>query len=135
MKGNNWDLIKQLELINSYIQDECSEYVFYKPKSNMRIFCRIKNASDTLFNNALRLIRNQYPIIKSSSSLTLEQTQKLMFQMYKLLLSTDFPAIIEDKIKKLMHDDFGLNPNELLKDYPSANETYIETYRLLHGTN
>ncbi|MBR1374424.1 hypothetical protein IJ556_08265 [bacterium] len=134
MKGNNWDLIKQLELINSYIQDECSEYVFYKPKSNMRIFCRIKNASDILFNNALRLIRNQYPIIKSSS-LTLVQTQQLMFQMYKLLLANDFPAVIEDKIKKLMQNDFALNPDELLKDYPSANEAYIQNYRLLHGTN
>jgi len=111
--------IEQIEMINEYIEDECQEYLYYAPNINKKIFERIKNASSTLLNNAMRLLRNQTPIIESEKGLlNLENTAKLMFKIYQELKTTDFPIIKENKIKNIIQEEFHLNPNNLLLPYP-----------------
>lgn len=124
MIKNALKTIEQIEMINEYIEDECQEYLFYTPGANRRIFERIKNASDMLLNNAMRVLRNQSPIIATKqSNLNLENTKNLMFKMYQELKTSDFPIIKENKIRKMMQDEFQLNPNELLLTYPKLTNT------------
>jgi len=112
-------IIEQIEMLNESIEDECQEYLFYTPGANRRIYERIKNASDMLLNNAMRLVRAQSPIIKpKQGELSLESTRNLMFKIYKELMSSDFPIIRENRIKKIMQEEFYLNPDELLLTYP-----------------
>ena len=134
MKQNNWKFIQQLEFIDNCIKDECEGYLFYRPKSNSDIFDRIRNASNMLLNNALRMMRNQQPIIKSCpQALTLEQTKDLMFKIYKNIMAPEFPVIIENKIKKMMATEFLLNPDELLKNTPSIETEYVKNLAILNG--
>ena len=63
MQNNNLNLIKQIELINEYISDECQEYIYYAPKGSSNIYEKILNATGTLVNNAMRLLRNQKPLL------------------------------------------------------------------------
>lgn len=119
MINNALKTIEQIEMIKEYIEDECQEYIFYTPGANRRIYERIKNASDILLNNAMRILRNQTPIITTQQkTLNLENTKKLMFKMYKVLMTSDFPIIKENKIRKIMQEEFHLNSNELLLTYP-----------------
>ena len=119
MIQNTLKTIEQLEMLNECIEDECQEYLFYTPGANRRIYERIKNASDMLLNNAMRLVRAQSPIIKpKQGELSLESTRNLMFKIYKELMSSDFPIIRENRIKKIMQEEFYLNPDELLLTYP-----------------
>ncbi len=131
---DNWGLIKQIELIDEYITDECQEYLYYLPKNNIHIFERIKNASTILVNNAARILRNQTPLIKTkNNSLTLEQIRDLMMKMYKIILTNDCPVIKEDKIKKIIEDEFFIKASDLLQQNPSRETEYIKNRLLLNG--
>lgn len=131
MRQDNLCLIKQIELINDCILEECQENLFYAPKSNSDVFERIRNASLILLNNAMRLLRNQSPLIKSETMpLTLEETKELMLKMYKIVMVSDFPIIKENKIKKIMENEFKLNSSELLSSNPS-DETEEKRVRIL----
>ena len=134
MRQDNLCLIRQIELINDYIDEECQENLFYTPRGNSRVFEHIRNASLILLNNAMRLIRNQTPMIKSKvEPLTLQRTKELMFRMYQITQLTDFPIIKENKIKKLMEDEYTINADELLKDNPSNDAEEIKIRLLLNG--
>jgi len=128
MITNTLKTIEQLEMLNEYIEDECQEYLFYTPGANRRTFERIKNASDKLLNNAMRIIRNQSPIIKAEQgNFNLESTKNLMFKMYKELMTSDFPIIKENKIRDIMQKEFYLKPDELLITYPKlTNNPFLE---------
>lgn len=134
MRQDNLCLIRQIELINDYILEECQENLFYAPRSNSCVFERIRNASMMLLNNATRLLRNQSPLIKSKAApLTLEKTKELMFKMYKIIMISDFPIIKENKIKKVMENEFAVNPNELLLENPSDEIEEKKVHIILNG--
>lgn len=131
---NYWNLIEQIELINDYIDEECQEYLYYLPQSNRCVFERIRNASMMLLNNAMRLLRNQTPIIKSATKpLTIERTKELMLKIYQTMIISEFPIIKENKIKKLMKEEFAVNPEELLRVNPPANKEEERIKILLNG--
>jgi len=133
MKEDKLIIIKQIELINDYINDECQEHLFYLPRSNSMVFERIRNASFTLLNNAMRILRNQKPIIKQSEGiLTLEKTRELMLKMYKILLTEDFPIKKENKIRTLIKDEFNINPTDILVSNPNDDQEEKKTWQLLH---
>ena len=135
MPQDNLILIKQIEFINECISDECQENMFYTPRANGLISERIRNASLLLLNNAMRLIRNQSPIIKSEKPLTLTQTKDLMFKIYQIMLSADFLITKENKIRSIMQNDYTLNPNDLLQPNPSFYTEELKTLYLLSGNS
>lgn len=136
MKTDNWALIKQIEFIKEAIEDECQEYLYYQPYTNKCIYERIKNASSTLLYNALRLFRNQTPLIKTQTgSLTIENTKDLLFKMYQIMLTTDFPIHKENKIKTIMYKEFALNSEDLLQTTPTIEQEYFKNLAILNGKN
>ena len=135
MKTNNWTLIEQIEFIKESIEDECQEYLYYQPHSNKCIYERIKNASTSLLYNALRIFRNQTPLIKTQTKtpLTIERTKDLMFKIYQTLLTTDFPVHKENRIRTIMHNEFALDPEELLQLNPTMEQEYFKNLAILSG--
>ena len=133
MKDDKWQIIQQIQFIQESIEDECQEYLYYVPHANKCIYERIKNASVTLLHNALRLFRNQTPIIKTKAvPLTIERTRDLMFKIYQTILTPDFPVHKEDTIKAVMRGEFLLNPNELLQLYPTNEKEYYKNLSVLN---
>jgi len=134
MKPNSLNQIKQMELIKDYITEECQEYIYYKPASCSRTFQKIKNATFIIFNNAMRILRNQTPIIKTKKDvLTIEQSKNLMFKIYQIVSTTDFPVKKEEKIKEVMEKEFFINSTDLLKTMPPEEEEYRRVKAILHG--
>ena len=133
MQQNNLILIKQIEFINECIDEECQEDLYYTPRANSLIAERIRNASLLLLNNAMRLLRNQTPIIKSAKPFTIIDTKDLMLKIYQIMLSADFLVIKENKIRNIMQNDYVLNPSELLQPNPSFYTEEQKTLKLLHG--
>ena len=129
MKNDNLNLIKQIELINEYIFDECQEYLYYAPRGNSNIFEKITNASTTLINGAMRLLRNQKPLLydKNSIPLTVEQIKNIMFKIYQVIITSEIPIKKETILRKIMKDDFALNPDDLLQTNPSMEK---EEYKI-----
>ena len=66
--NNKWSLIEQISYLQEAIEDECQEYLYYLPHANRCIYERIKNASTSLLHNALRIFRNQTPLIKTKKT-------------------------------------------------------------------
>jgi hypothetical protein len=131
---NNWKIIEQMELINGYINDECQEYLYYSPAINRRIYEKINNASERILNNALRIVRNQKPLIKADNGfLSIENSRNLLFDIYKITLSIDFPIIKERKIKKIIQDKFLINPDDILYNSPSRDIEELKNQRILNG--
>ena len=135
MPQDNLILIKQIEFINECISDECRENLFYTPRVNSLISERIRNAALMLLNNAMRLLRNQSPIIKSEKTLTLTQTKDLMFKIYQIMLTADFLITKENKIRNIMQNEYALNPSELLQPNPSFAQDELKNFKLLHGNS
>ena len=135
MQQNNLILIKQIEFINECIDEECQEDLYYTPRANSLIAERIRNASLLLINNAMRLLRNQSPIIKSKTPFTVANTKDLMLKIYQIMLSADFLVIKENKIRKIMQNDYTLNPDELLQQNPSFYTEEFKNLKLLHGNS
>ena len=134
MQHNNLILIKQIEFINDCINEECQENLFYTPKANRLTSERIRNASLLLLNNAMRILRNQTPMIKAEKQpLTIQKTKDLMLKIYQIMLSLDFPIIKENKIRKIMQNEFDLNPNDLLQPNPSFAQEELKNLKLLNG--
>jgi len=135
MQQDNLILIKQIEFINECIDEECQENLYYTPRANSLIAERIRNASLMLLNNAMRLLRNQSPIIKSAKPLTIADTKDLMLKMYQIMLSADFLVTKENIIRKMMQNDYTLNPLELLQSNPSFYTEELKNLKLLHGNS
>lgn len=135
MQQDNLILIKQIEFINECIDEECQENLYYTPRANSLIAERIRNGSLLLLNNAMRLLRNQTPIIKSAKPFTIIDTKDLMLKMYQIMLSADFLVIKENKIRRIMQNDYTLNPSELLQPNPSFYTEEFKNLKLLHGSS
>lgn len=136
MQNNNLNLIKQIELINEYISDECQEYIYYAPKGSSNIYEKILNATGTLVNNAMRLLRNQKPLLydKNAKPLTIEQTKNIMFKIYQVVLTAEIPVKKENILRKILKEDFAVNPDNLLQPNPSLErEEYKIAMLLNHG--
>lgn len=135
MSKSNWNIIKQIELLNEYITDECSEYLYYQPRYNGKIFEKIKNASTMLLNNSMRLVRNQKALIykEDKKELTIEETKEILFKMYQIIIQPEMPINKEDKIKKMMRDNYNLNSDKLLQNNPPIALQEIRNRLLLNG--
>jgi len=135
MKLNNkWSLIEQIDYLHESIEDECQEYLYYLPHANRCIYERINNASTFLLHNALRIFRNQKPLIKTNKAfLTIENTKELMLKIYQTMLTTDFPIQKENQIKNIMREEFMLNPEDLLRTTPTTEQEYYKNLSLLNG--
>lgn len=135
MKLNNqWSIIEQINYLQESIEDECQEYLYYMPHANRCIYERIRNASIFLLNNALRIFRNQTPIIKTKKAfLSIEGTKDLMLKIYQTILTTDFPIQKENQIKAIMQKEFLLNPDDLLRNTQTTEQEYCKNLSLLNG--
>lgn len=134
MQKDKWQIIEQIEFIQESIEDECQEYLYYWPHANKCIYERIKNASFSLLNNALRIFRNQTPLIKTKSRpLTIERTRDLLFKIYQTILTSDFPIKKEERIKKIMYSEFSLIPEDILKLTPTTEHEYFKNVAILNG--
>lgn len=136
MQNNNLNLIKQIELIHEYISDECQEYIYYVPKGSNNVSQKIINASSTLVNNAMRILRNQKPLLydENAKPLTLEQIKNMMFKIYQVVLTAKIPVKKENILRKILKEDFAINPDNLLQPNPSMErEEYKIAMLLNHG--
>ena len=135
MSKSNWTIIKQIELLNEYISDECSEYLYYQPRYNSRVFEKIKNASDLLVNNAMRLLRNQKGLIytEEKKALTIENTKEILFRIYQIILLPELPINKENKIRTMVHNDFKMNPDKILQSNQPEILQEVRNKFLLNG--
>lgn len=132
--SNKWSLIEQINYLQESIEDECQEYLYYLPHANRCIYERIKNASTSLLYNALRIFRNQTPLIKTKKNfLSIESTKELMLKIYQTMLTTDFPIQKENRIKAIMQNEFYLNPEDLLQTTPATEQEYYKNLAVLNG--
>lgn len=132
--NNKWSLIEQISYLQEAIEDECQEYLYYLPHANRCIYERIKNASTSLLHNALRIFRNQTPLIKTKKTfLSIEATKELMLKIYQTMLTTDFPIQKENNIKTIMREEFLLNPDDLLQTNPTTEQEYFKNLAILNG--
>jgi len=136
MKNDNLNLIKQIELINEHIFDECQEYLYYTPRGNSNIFEKITNASNTLVNNAMRLLRNQKPLLydENATPLTIEQTKNMMFKMYQIMITSEIPIKKETMLRKMIREDFSFNPEKILQTKPSIEREEYKIAMLLNNS-
>ena len=135
MPKSNWTIIKQIELLDEYITDECSEYLYYQPRYNSKIYEKIKNASTLLVNNAMRILRNQNALIytEEKKALTVEDTKEMLFRMYQIVIDTEMPINKENKIKKIMQNDFKINPDKILQSNQPTALQEVRNQLLLNG--
>ncbi len=135
MPKSNWTIIKQIELFNEYIADECSEYLYYQPRYNSRVFEKIKNASMLLVNNAMRILRNQNALIytEEKKALTVEDTKEILFKIYQIILLSEMPINKENKIRKMIKDDFKINPDRILQSNQPTALQEVRNRLLLNG--
>lgn len=131
--NNKWSQIEQIKYLQESIEDECQEYLYYMPHANRCIYERINNASTMLLHNVLRIFRNQTPLIKTKKSpLSVERTKELMFQIYQIMMTTDFPIQKENNIKNIMREEFLLNPDDLLQNNPTTEQAYHKNLCILY---
>lgn len=135
MAKSNWTIIKQIELLNEYIVEECSEYLYYQPRYNSRVFEKIKNASTLLVDNAMRILRNQKALIytEEKKALTIENSKEILFQIYKIILLSEMPINKENKIRKMMENDFKINPDKILQSNQPTALQEVRNLLLLNG--
>ena len=135
MSKSNWTIIKQIELLNEYIADECSEYLYYQPKYNSQVFEKIKNASALLVSNAMRILRNQNALIYTEEKkiLTVENTKEILFRIYQIILQAEIPINKENKIRKMMKNDFKINPEKILQNNQPRTLQEARNKMLLNG--
>ncbi len=124
----------KLESIYKAIYNECESKLYYPPDDYQRIFQKIIHTSSTLFYSALRQLRRQNPLPNfNNKDLSIENIQALLLNIYNIIAGTDYPNVMEQKIKQLIKD-YKLNPEELLIANPSDEKEYLRTQILLNET-
>lgn len=109
--------LKRLELIHEYICNECQSSISYLMRLNEKIFQRIRNAADILYNNAMAAVLQHRQITKDNfPELTLDTTNEILLMMYGAMQEPDFPVNIEAKIKQSIAR-YDIDPEQLLLIY------------------
>ena len=114
MKLENNTFLKDIELIYEYICSECCGNIYYTVERNRRIFLRIRNAVDTLYENAkYQVLRNKIVETDEFPDLTLQTTREILIQIYTAITQPDFAPNVEQKIRDDLQK-FNINPDKLL---------------------
>ncbi|MBO5037971.1 MAG: hypothetical protein J6C85_00735 [Alphaproteobacteria bacterium] len=122
------NIIKQL---NTCISDICEENIYDTQNLYHKTYEKIKNASDTLLNNAMRLSRGQQGLIKTSDkALTLTDIKALMTNIYQTMASVDFLKNKEKEIRTCILE-YHINPEDILVAMPSNKIQYLNAKTLL----
>ena len=91
MKLENNTFLKDIELIYEYICSECCGNIYYTVERNRRIFLRIRNAVDTLYENAkYQVLRNKIVETDEFPDLTLQTTREILIQILYRYNATGF---------------------------------------------
>lgn len=122
------NIIKQL---NTCISDICEENIYDTQNFYHKTYEKIKNASDTLLNNAMRLSRGQQGLIKTSDkALTLADIKTLMTNIYQTMASVDFLKNKEKEIRAYILE-YHINLEDILVAMPSDKIQYLNAKTLL----
>ncbi|MBP3687577.1 MAG: hypothetical protein J6J35_04330 [Alphaproteobacteria bacterium] len=125
-------LIAHLEYMNTGISEICEEHIFEEQAFYHKTYEKIKNASDSLLNNAMRLSRGQSLLIKSTDKmLTLQDIDTLMLKIYQTMVS---PKLVKTKEKEIRNylTQYHINPESILLATPSKEEQYFNAQTLLN---
>ena len=106
--------IKVIEQLNTAVSEICEESIYDKQNLYCKTYEMIKNVSDMLLYNAMRMNRGQSGIIKKSDKdLTLEDIKALMTKIYSTMSSVDFLKNKEKEIRTYI-SEAHINPKDIL---------------------
>ena len=128
-----YQIIEEITNIRNNIIDECQKEIYGEYKFNSIIYQKILNASNTLFNNALRINRKQTSLIKGlDKDINLCTTKNILQKMYMTILSFEMAPKKENMIIKVLKE-YNLDENKLLLSTPSYKNEYASSCLILEG--
>lgn len=128
-----YQIIEEITNIRNNIIDECQKEIYGEYKFNSIIYQKILNASNTLFNNALRINRKQTSLIKGlDKDINLCATKNILQKMYIAILSFEMAPKKENMIIKVLKE-YNLDENKLLLSTPSYKNEYASSCLILEG--
>ena len=130
---NKSQIIEEIINIRDCIIDECQKELFDDYKYNALTYQKIFNASNALFNNALRINRQQKSLIKcSNKDITLNKTRNVLQKIFDVVLSFEMAPKKECMLIKLLKDN-NINDKELLQPTPTYRNSYAAACLTIEG--
>jgi hypothetical protein len=108
-------IIEEITNIKDNIIEECQKELYDDYKFNSLVYQKIFNASNMLFNNALRINRKQSSLIKClNEDITLKTTKNILQKIFKVVLSFEMAPKKENMIIKVLNE-YNIDENVLLR--------------------
>ena len=96
-------IIEEITNIRDNIIEECQKELYDDYEYNSLVYQKIFNASNMLFNNALRINREQSSLIKClNEDITLKTTKNILQKIFKVVLSFEMAPKKENMIRNII---------------------------------
>ena len=126
-------IIEEITNIRDNIIEECQKELYDDYEYNSLVYQKIFNASNMLFNNALRINREQSSLIKClNEDITLKTTKNILQKIFKVVLSFEMAPKKENMIIKVLKEH-NIDEKTLLLSTPMRRNPYIVSYPMLEG--